>query len=204
MEAAPFSRYEGLLADFATFVRESGFEASSQELLLDGAAFAARGHAGVEQLEAYTGLPYIAHPIAVATVLIDHGRPPEEALGGLLHDLLEDTRVRAEEIAQRYGERAAAWTRQVSKVSVRSDGSRRARAEKDRVHYGSAEPGAQNVKLADVIVVARTISKRDPAFARVYLPEKKALVDVLVQGDTALRSAAEQLVNTELAALGLA
>lgn len=43
------------------------------------------------------------HPAAVARLLRKHGQPLSLVLAGLLHDLLEDTEVKAEELRDRFG-----------------------------------------------------------------------------------------------------
>lgn len=65
--------------------------------------FATRLHAG--QLRKGTGIPYIAHLLAVAGIVLDYGGTETEAIAALLHDAVEDqggppTR---EEIQRRFG-----------------------------------------------------------------------------------------------------
>ena len=65
--------------------------------------FATRLHAG--QLRKGTGIPYIAHLLAVAGIVLDYGGTEAEAIAALLHDAVEDqggppTR---EEIQRRFG-----------------------------------------------------------------------------------------------------
>ena len=43
------------------------------------------------------------HPLAVAQLLRDDGQPPVLVTAGLLHDVLEDTDVRADEVRDRFG-----------------------------------------------------------------------------------------------------
>ena len=74
-------------------------------LAAEAEAFAAEGHAG--QIRNYSGLPYIEHPQAVARMLRDAGYGDEVQAAALLHDLLEDTDIPAEEIRDRFGERVA-------------------------------------------------------------------------------------------------
>jgi (p)ppGpp synthase/HD superfamily hydrolase len=67
--------------------------------------FAARLHA--TQLRKGTAIPYIAHLLAVASLVITHGGDEDEAIAALLHDAVEDqggppTR---ELIRARFGER---------------------------------------------------------------------------------------------------
>jgi (p)ppGpp synthase/HD superfamily hydrolase len=43
-----------------------------------------------EQVRKGSGVPYIAHLLAVASLVLEHGGDEEEAIAGLLHDALED------------------------------------------------------------------------------------------------------------------
>jgi len=38
-----------------------------------------------------SGLPYISHCLAVASILVELSVPPELIIAGLLHDVVEDT-----------------------------------------------------------------------------------------------------------------
>jgi GTP pyrophosphokinase len=53
-----------------------------------------------------SGEPYILHPIAVATICVEEiGLGPTAVAAALLHDVVEDTDVRLEDIKQQFGER---------------------------------------------------------------------------------------------------
>ena len=47
-----------------------------------------RAHAG--QFRKGTAIPYIYHPVAVSALVIEHGGNEDQAIAGLLHDVLED------------------------------------------------------------------------------------------------------------------
>ena len=64
-----------------------------------------------------SGEPYIIHPIAVASTLIDWGMDIDTILAGVLHDTVEDTDVTLETIAAQFGEDAAFLVDGVTKVS---------------------------------------------------------------------------------------
>lgn len=51
-------------------------------------AFAARLHAN--QIRKQSGVPYIAHLLSVSALVLEHGGTEDEAIGGLLHDAVED------------------------------------------------------------------------------------------------------------------
>jgi (p)ppGpp synthase/HD superfamily hydrolase len=51
-----------------------------------------------------TGIPYISHPLAVSSLVLEYGGSEAEAIAALLHDTLEDSGARlVEVIAERFG-----------------------------------------------------------------------------------------------------
>jgi (p)ppGpp synthase/HD superfamily hydrolase len=66
-------------------------------------------------VEAHTGqkrkgteTPYVAHPMAVAAIALEHGADEEQAMAALLHDAVEDGGAEyAERIRQLFGNRVA-------------------------------------------------------------------------------------------------
>ena len=50
-----------------------------------------------------SGEPYITHPVAVAQILAELALDAETLMAGLLHDTIEDTPARPEEIEERFG-----------------------------------------------------------------------------------------------------
>lgn len=70
---------------------------------LDAIAFAAEAHGG--QLRKGTGIPYLAHLLAVAALALEHGADEDQAISALLHDVIEDCGLHhAEPIRERFGE----------------------------------------------------------------------------------------------------
>lgn len=64
-----------------------------------------------------SGEPYIIHPLAVATTLIDWGMDIDSVIAGVLHDTVEDTSVALEDIETRFGKDVAFLVDGVTKVS---------------------------------------------------------------------------------------
>ncbi|MFQ5644707.1 MAG: HD domain-containing protein [Thiogranum sp.] len=58
------------------------------ETFQDALTFAARLHA--TQTRKGTDIPYISHLLGVASLVLEHGGNETEAIGGLLHDAIED------------------------------------------------------------------------------------------------------------------
>ena len=64
-----------------------------------------------------SGEPYIAHPIAVATLLRDLGGDSVTIAAGFLHDVVEDTEVTPEEIEEMFGVQVRQLVEGVTKLS---------------------------------------------------------------------------------------
>jgi (p)ppGpp synthase/HD superfamily hydrolase len=73
--------------------------------LYDAIEFAARAHH--RQVRKGTEIPYLAHPLAVAGILIRSGCSEPLVIAGILHDTIEDTPVTIEEIRSRFGREVA-------------------------------------------------------------------------------------------------
>lgn len=71
-----------------------------------GVRFAAAAHAG--QVRKGTAIPYITHPLAVSALVLEFGGDEDQAVAGLLHDVVEDCDVSLETLADRFGVRVAA------------------------------------------------------------------------------------------------
>jgi len=73
----------------------------------DALTFATRLHDG--QYRKATATPYIAHLLAVASLVLEQGGSEDQAIAALLHDAIEDQghKVTLEEIRQRFGETVA-------------------------------------------------------------------------------------------------
>src|SRR5580692_8505950 len=61
---------------------------------------ATAAHAGQTRL---SGEPYVSHSVAVATILAELGLDTTAVTAGVLHDVVEDTKVTLEEIESQFG-----------------------------------------------------------------------------------------------------
>jgi GTP pyrophosphokinase len=68
--------------------------------------FAGRAHRG--QFRKATATPYITHPIAVSALVMEFGGDEDQAIAGLLHDVVEDCGVSLVDLADQFGTRVAA------------------------------------------------------------------------------------------------
>ncbi len=62
------------------------------------------------------GEPYIIHPLSVAEILAEYQLDANSIMAGLLHDILEDTQYRYEDLAREFGEEVASLVQGVTKV----------------------------------------------------------------------------------------
>lgn len=163
--------------------------------------FATAAHARVGQVRIYTGAPYIEHPAAVVEIV--RSVPHDEAMlaAAWLHDTVEDTGVSIAEIVREFGADVAMLVESLTDVSSPSDGNRKARKAIDLRHTAGASARAKTIKLADLIDNSRSILDRDPGFARVYLEEKRLLLEVLREGDATLWARAAEIVRVGQASL---
>jgi len=63
-----------------------------------------------------SGEPYITHPVAVASMLADMRLDHETLMAALLHDVIEDTPVTGEDLAEEFGSTVAELVEGVSKL----------------------------------------------------------------------------------------
>lgn len=157
--------------------------------------FAKAAHEGVGQRRKYSNEPYIVHPVAVAQLVKTVPHTPEMIAAALLHDTVEDTNVELADIARSFGPKVAQLVDELTDISRPHHGNRAIRKEMDRQHLAKASKEAKTVKLADLINNSVDIIKQDPGFARKYMKEMKALLEVLREGDANLYSIAVEIVK---------
>src|SRR4051812_16220912 len=64
------------------------------------------------------GVPYIIHPMHVATILLRHGFGEDLVIAGLLHDTIEDCDVTLETIRHDFGDTVASLVDSVTEKKV--------------------------------------------------------------------------------------
>jgi len=84
------------------------------ELLKKAYAFSSEAHGDQTRIE---GSPYIAHPLAVASILADMNMDTTTIAAGLLHDTIEDTPVTVKDIKSRFGNDVAFLVNALTKLS---------------------------------------------------------------------------------------
>lgn len=105
--------------------------------------------------------PYINHPIAVASLLAQHGVTDVTALlAAILHDTIEDTATTRDELVAAFGEEVAAC---VCEVTDDQSLPKVRRKELQVEHAAHLSSSARLVKLADKICNLRDIVDSPPA-----------------------------------------
>lgn len=156
------------------------------------------------QVRKYTGEPYWKHAAEVAGILSAASGVTSDMLAAAwLHDVIEDTDTTIEELKREFGGEVARLVRGVSDISRPEDGSRSRRKQIDREHVAAGCWMIQSIKLADSISNAGSVITHDLAFAKVYVPEKRALLGLLTKGDRHLLSLAWTIVKDAERHLGL-
>src|SRR6266540_467427 len=131
------------------------------DAFVDALAYAARIHA--EQPRKGVQVPYIVHPLAVCSLVLEDGGDWERAIGALLHDAAEDQggRARLEDVRDRFGERVARIVDGCSEWLEEHPGQEkppwRERKEGYLAHLPTADEDVIRVSLADKVHNARSI-----------------------------------------------
>mgnify|MGYP001498123340 FL=1 len=154
--------------------------------------FAVQAHG--PQKRKYSGEPYIVHPIEVSQIVRTVPHTNAMVAAAILHDVIEDTEATYDDVVVNFGVVIADLVNELTDVSKPEDGNRAVRKALDRAHLAKASADAQTIKLADVISNSKDIKENDPSFAKVYIPEMKALLEVLDKRDSELMKQAEKQV----------
>jgi (p)ppGpp synthase/HD superfamily hydrolase len=158
--------------------------------------FAIRWHDSIGQVRKYTYEPYWKHPVAVAELVKTVPHTPEMVSAAFCHDVIEDTPCTEAELRAELGGAVGDLVMWLTDISKPSDGNREVRKRIDRAHTAAAPREAKTVKLADLIDNSRSIIALDPDFAKVYLREKRLLLDeALGDGDPLLWAMADDIVR---------
>ena len=160
--------------------------------------FAKRFHGA--QKRKYLETPYWLHCLEVAELVQAHYREGEYSqedmyCASLLHDLVEDTDITLLNISLEFNDEVATLVEMVTDVSKSSDGNRQKRKRIDREHLSKASPEGKTIKLADLVSNSQSIMALDFKFAKIYMEEKKLLLEVLTEGSTELYRIAKEIID---------
>ena len=165
-----------------------------------------------EQVRKYTGERYITHPIRVMETVRKYNDDICVLAAALLHDVLEDTPVKAHTIESyllsmlepREVQETLRLVTELTDVFVKENFprmNRRTRKQKEAQRLSTVSPEAQTIKYADIMDNVTDIVSQDADFAKVFVREAQGFLDVMKRGDPRLRTHALQLVGDCLASL---
>ncbi len=127
------------------------------ERFADALVYATGLHAG--QVRKGSGVPYIAHLLAVTALVLEYGGDEDTAIAALLHDAVEDQGGAATRaaIAARFGEPVAVIVDGCSDTDVVPKPPWQARKEAYIAHVAGAPPAVLLVSASDKLHNARSI-----------------------------------------------
>jgi GTP pyrophosphokinase len=110
------------------------------------------------QLRKGVAIPYLAHLMGVASLVLEYGGDEDQAIAALLHDSIEDQGVTDDEIADRFGSRVASIVRDCTDSDAEPRPPWLERKRHYLEHLRDCEPAALIVSLADKVNNARAIA----------------------------------------------
>ncbi|MBW2454272.1 MAG: HD domain-containing protein [Deltaproteobacteria bacterium] len=119
--------------------------------------FACAKHHGQRRKGA--GSPYITHPLAVASLIGDYGGDEDQAIAGLLHDVMEDCEVERQEIAERFGDPVADIVAACTDTTQKPKPPWRPRKEAYIAHLRDQPPHTKLVVACDKLHNAQSIDR---------------------------------------------
>ena len=137
----------------------------------EAAEFGASAHKGQKRL---SGEPYIAHPVAAASILADLHLDADTIIAAILHDVIEDTPTPKDQLAARFGADVAELVDGVTKLDqIKFKSREEAQAESFRKMLLAMVRDLRVilVKLADRTHNMRTIEAMAPARRRAIARE---------------------------------
>lgn len=170
------------------------------------------GWAHGEQMRKFVPERYIAHPIRVMEITRTVTQDTTMLAAALLHDVLEDTPVQADELLaflrNVLPEDAANRTLQlvVDLTDIYThhqypQWNRRKRKAHEVERLQAISSDAQTVKYADIIDNSKELAYLDTDFADIFLRECRALLKQMTKGDKGLYARAVQTVADGIAHL---
>lgn len=165
---------------------------SDHDLVERARRFAEQAHNAIDHRRKYSGRPYTEHLERVAARVAGVTDDQAAIAAAWLHDVVEDTPATHGDVAREFGPRVAELVHAMTDVE-KEHGNRAARKAADRTRLAQAPAAAHTVKLADVMDNAEDIAGNDPHFARIFLDEMGALLEVLTRGDPKLLAEARAM-----------
>ncbi|WP_207421261.1 HD domain-containing protein [Desertivirga brevis] len=178
-----------------------------EEILEQVRLFAEKAHG--EQTRKYSAEGYVFHLVRVMEMCREHSQKLPVLAAALLHDVLEDTPVKKEEIRtflsglleKNEVEYTLKLVIELTDIYIKKDypkWNRRKRKAREAERIEKTSADAQTVKYADIIDNCREVIEKDPQFAAVFLRECKNLLAKITKGNRTLYNQAVKTVNDRL------
>ena len=138
------------------------YSKEDQEKILAAALYADQLHGDQKRK---SGEPYIIHPLAVGSILIQLGMDADTICAGLLHDVVEDTSATLADIEEKFGPEVALMVDGVTKISrLKSESKSLQEAETIRKMFFAMGKDMRVIiiKLSDKLHNMRTLSSLAP------------------------------------------
>ena len=119
----------------------------------------------------YSGKPYISHPVWIAKVIAQLNIGQEAVVASLLHDCVEDTTVKIDDIAEKFGDEVALLVSGLTEVKTKTEGIQinQTNIEVFRKFFFSS--------VNDVrVLIIRLVDKLHNCFTIEYLPKERQLI----------------------------
>ncbi len=150
-----------LISDFCIFL-ESYLSPDQIQEVYRAYLFSAEAHEGQKRM---TGEPYIYHPLAVARILADIRMDYKCLMAAILHDVIEDTAIGKEQVAEVFDEEIAELVDGVSKltqIDFRSRAEAQAASLRKMLLAMTRDIRVIMIKLADRLHNMRTLGVMRP------------------------------------------
>ena len=175
-----------------------------EDLLQKITEFARRAHG--DQRRKFVDEPYINHPVRVMETCRQYNSTTEVLAAALLHDVVEDTPVTAEEIKnfllslmdEEKTLRIIKLVEELTDIYTKDQypgWNRRMRKAKETERLSNTSSQAQTIKYADIIDNSVDIKNSEDEFARIFLFECRALLKAMTKGDDRLYKKAVETVQ---------
>ncbi|MBV8578232.1 MAG: bifunctional (p)ppGpp synthetase/guanosine-3',5'-bis(diphosphate) 3'-pyrophosphohydrolase, partial [Acetobacteraceae bacterium] len=200
--SAPSRARDGSIGPSELIGKVLAYDPQADAALIEAAyALAMKAH-GSQSRE--NGEPYITHPLAVADILAGYRLDTASLATGLLHDVVEDTRIALSEVEQQFGPKVATLVDGVTKLTrleLQSDSTKQAENFRKLILAISRDIRVLLVKLADRLHNMRTLHYvQDPERRKRIARETMEIYAPLAEriGMDAMRSELQTLAFAQL------
>ena len=143
-----------------------------------------------DQKRKYSGDPYVSHTFRVSDTVKENGGDESMIYAAILHDVLEDTKVTHSELrvflhnvfSVEISEKILSLVVELTDVFTKEnfpDNNRKERKQLEALRLAYVSDEAKQIKLVDIEHNSESILEHDPKFAKVFLEEKKFLINLI-------------------------